>query len=59
MVIDRDRNAARNLAQLATTPSSAGRAAQDVANACGEDLRPEYVGLPSLMQEPNRILGPA
>jgi len=59
MVIDRNLNAARNLAQLATTASSAGRAAQDAANVCGEAIRPQYVGQPSLQQEPNRILGTA
>ena len=35
LVIDRDLNAARNLARLATTASSAGM------NACGEDVRTE------------------
>ena len=53
LVIDRDLNAARNLARLVTTASSAGM------NACGEDVRPEHVGQPSQKQEPNRNPGPA
>jgi putative transposase len=53
LVLDRDLNAARNLVRLATTASSAGR------NACGEDVRPGYIGQPSLKQEPNRIPGSA
>jgi putative transposase len=59
LVIDRDLNAARNLAQLAPTASSAGRAAPEAANACGEDVRPANVGPPSLKQEPNRNPGSA
>jgi len=67
LVIDRDLNAAQHLAQLlpesnqrnAPTASSVERAAQDAANACGEDLRPEDVGQPSWKQEPNCSLGSA
>jgi len=45
--LDRDLNAARNLAQLTTTASSAG------SNACGEDVRPAASGQTSMKQEPN------
>jgi putative transposase len=56
--LDRDLNAARNLAQLATnrpqsTASSAG------SNACGEDVRPAASGPTSMKQEPNRSPGSA
>ena len=56
--LDRDLNAARNLAQLATnrlksTASSAG------SNACGKDVRPASSGLTSMKQEPNRSPGSA
>lgn len=41
LVIDRDLNAARNLAQLAPTVSSTGRVPSESRdNACGEDVRP-------------------
>jgi len=64
LVIDRDLNAASNLAQLhleskpnnSTTASSVGRAAQDAANACGEDIRPNDIGQISQKQEPNSSL---
>jgi putative transposase len=62
--LDRDLNAARNLAQLApdrpnspqvslSTASSAG------SNACGEVVRPALSGLTSMKQEPNRSPGSA
>jgi putative transposase len=62
--LDRDLNAAQNLAQLApdrpnspqvslSTASSAG------SNACGEVVRPALSGLTSMMQEPNCSPGSA
>ena len=62
--LDRDLNAARNLARLAidrpnysqvskSTASSAG------SNACGEDVRPASNGQTSMKQEPNRSPGSA
>lgn len=51
LAIDRDLNAARNLAQLATTVSSTE------SNACGEDVRPASSGQTSMKQEPNRNPG--
>jgi putative transposase len=62
--LDRDLNAARNLAQLApdrpnspqvslSTASSAG------SNACGEAVRPALSGLTSMKQEPNCSPGSA
>ncbi len=53
VVHDRDLNAARNLAQLATTVSSTG------SHACGEDVSPVLNRQTSLKQEPNRSLGSA
>jgi transposase len=53
LVMDRDLNAARNLAQLATTVSSTG------SDACGEDVRPVLNRQTSVKQEPNSILGSA
>lgn len=53
VVHDRDLNAARNLAQLATTVSSTG------SYACGEDVSPVLNRQTSLKQEPNRSLGSA
>jgi len=53
VVHDRDLNAARNLAQLATTVSSTG------SHACGEAVSPVLKRQTSLKQEPNRSLGPA
>lgn len=53
LVVDRDLNAARNLAQLVpvTTASSAG------SHACGEDVRPASGRQTSTKQEPNRNPG--
>jgi putative transposase len=57
LVIDRDLNAARNLAQLAPTASSAERVpSKSRDNACGEDVRPASCGQTSTKQEPNRTL---
>lgn len=53
LVIDRDLNAARNLAQLVTTVSSPG------SNACGEDARPVTSRQTSVKQEPNSNPGQA
>jgi putative transposase len=53
LVMDRDLNAARNLAQLATTVSSTG------SDACGEDVRPVSNRQTSMKQEPNSIPGSA
>ena len=53
LVMDRDLNAARNLAQLATTVSSTG------SDACGEDVRPVSNRQTSTKQEPNSIPGSA
>ncbi len=53
VVHDRDLNAARNLAQLATTVSSTG------SHACGEDVSPVLNRQTSAKQEPNRSLGSA
>ena len=64
LVIDRDVNAARNLAQLATTrlshrpephaeSSSNATASSAESNACGEDVRPASGGQTSVKQEPN------
>jgi putative transposase len=50
LIIDRDLNAARNLANLETTARSAGN------QACGEDVRPGDIGQTSKKQEPNRNL---
>jgi putative transposase len=50
LAIDRDLNAARNLAHLVTTARSAG------SEAWGEDLRPGDLGQTSRKQEPNRDL---
>jgi len=50
-VHDRDLNAARNLARLATTVSSTG------SNACEEVVSPAVDRQTSLKQEPNRSLG--
>ncbi len=50
--LDRDLNAARNLAQLATN-STASFAGSD---ACGEDVRPASCGQTSVKQEPNSSL---
>jgi putative transposase len=47
LVIDRDLNASRNLAQWFTTVSSTG------SNACGEDVRPAWSRQTSMKQEPN------
>jgi putative transposase len=62
--LDRDLNAAENLAQLATDRSNAARVSQSTAssagsNACGEDVRPASSGQTSLKQEPNRSPGSA
>jgi putative transposase len=58
LVIDRDLNAARNLAQLAPTASSVGRVpSESWDNACGEDVRPAASGQTSKKQEPNRNPG--
>jgi len=53
VVHDRDLNAARNLAQLATTVSSTG------SHACGEAVSPVLNRQTSAKQEPNRSLGSA
>jgi len=54
LVIDRDLNAARNLAQLAPTVSSTERVSSESRdNACGEDVRPALSGQTSTKQEPN------
>ena len=54
LVIDRDLNAARNLAQLAPTVSSTERVPRELRdNACGEDVRPASCGQTSTKQEPN------
>ena len=53
LVMDRDLNAARNLAQLATTVSSTG------SDACGEDVRPVSNRQTSMKQEPNSTPGSA
>jgi putative transposase len=62
--LDRDLNAARNLAQLATDRPNSCQGSQSTAssagsNACGEDVRPASSGQTSMMQEPNRSLGSA
>jgi len=60
LVIDRDLNAARNLAQLAPTVSSTERVSSESRdNACGEDVRPALSGQTSMKQEPNRSPGSA
>jgi putative transposase len=51
VTMDRDLNAARNLAQLATTASSAG------SDACGEGIRPGPTRQSSVKQEPNTESG--
>jgi putative transposase len=71
LIIDRDSNAARNLANLGTTARSAGHlhrtafpgtarqgrcGAVQVSQACGEDLRPGDIGQTSKKQKPNRNL---
>ena len=57
LVIDRDLNAARNLAQLAPTASSVERDPSKTRdNACGEDARPASCGQTSTKQESNRSL---
>jgi len=53
VVHHRDLNAARNLAQLATTVISTG------SHACGEAVSPVLNRQTSAKQEPNRSLGPA
>jgi putative transposase len=66
LVIDRDLNAARNLAQLAThsvessmsTVSSTERVpSESRANACGEDVSPALSRQTSMKQEPNSNSG--
>jgi putative transposase len=62
--LDRDLNAARNLAQLATDRPDFSQVSQSTAssagsNACGEDVRPASSGQTSMKQEPNRSLGAA
>lgn len=60
LVIDRDLNAARNLAQLAPTVSSTERVPSESRdNACEEDVRPASSGQTSTKQEPNRTPGSA
>jgi putative transposase len=58
LAIDRDLNAARNLAQLATTrlSSSKSTASSAGSHACGEDVRPTSCGRTSMKQEPNSDL---
>ena len=59
LVIDRDLNAARNLAQLATTrlSSSKSTVSSTGSDACGEDVRPVPNRRTSMKQEPNSDLG--
>ena len=63
-ILDRDLNAARNLAQLAIDRPNSSQVSQSTAssagsNACGEDVRPASSGQTSMKQEPNRSLGSA
>jgi putative transposase len=61
LVMDRDLNAARNLAQLATTRqgSSKSTVSSTGSDACGEDVRPALSRQTSTKQEPNSIPGSA
>jgi len=58
LVMDRDLNAARNLAQLATARlSSKSTVSSTGSDACGEDVRPVSNRQTSMKQEPNSIPG--
>jgi putative transposase len=63
-ILDRDLNAARNLAQLAKDRPDFSQVSQSTAssagsNACGEDVRPASSGQTSMKQEPNCSPGSA